>query len=281
MSLNNFIPSIWAGNLLSALDKAHVVVGIANREYEGDIKQAGDSVRINQIGDITVGSYTKNTDISAPQELQDAQTILTIDQQKYFNFQIDDIDKAQTKPKVMQEAMRKSAYALRDVADSYLLGLYSQAGLAVGSAASPIDMTSLNVESTLLQVAETMDLANIPRQGRFGIVPPWVISKIVDAGLATKTQNDLLFSTGMITNVLGFNFYLSNNVSKNSANWDITRCMFGVEKMSLNYAEQIVSVEGYRPEKRFADAVKGLHVYGAKWRADVTLVLYADRTPEP
>lgn len=283
MSLSNFIPSIWAGNLLSALDKAHVAVSVANREYEGDIKQAGDSVRINQIGDITVAGYTKNTDISAPQELADAQTILTIDQQNYFNFQIDDIDKAQTKPKVMSEAMRKSAYALRDTADTYLLGLYSQAGLGVGisgGVVSPVDLTSLNVEDTLLQVGETMDGANIPREGRFGIVPPWVVTKMILAGLTTKTMNDVLWENGKLGKVLGFDVLMSNNVSKNSASWDITRMLFGVRGMSLNYAEQIVSVEGYRPEKRFADAVKGLHVFGAKWRPDATLALYADKTAE-
>lgn len=280
MSLSNFIPSIWAGNLLSALDKAHVAVSIANREYEGDIKQGGDSVRINQIGDISVGSYTKNTNISTAQDLQDAQTILTIDQQKYFNFQVDDIDKAQTKPKVMSEAMRKAAYALRDTADSYLLGLYAQAGLAVGSAASCIDMTSLNVEDSLLQVGETMDSNNVPREGRFGIVPPWVVTKMILAGLTTKTMNDILWENGKLGKVLGFDILMSNNVSKNSTSWDITKLLFGVRGMSLNYAEQILSVEPYRMELRFSDAVKGLHVYGAKWRADATCVLYADKTAE-
>jgi len=283
MSLSNFIPSIWAGNLLSALDKAHVAVSVANREYEGDIKQGGDSVRINQIGDITVGSYTKNTNISTAQDLQDAQTILTIDQQKYFNFQVDDVDKAQTKPKVMSEAMRKAAYALRDTADTYLLGLYSQAGLGVGisgGVVSPVGLTSLNVEDTLLQVGETMDGANIPREGRFGIVPPWVVTKMILAGLTTKTMNDVLWENGKLGKVLGFDILMSNNVSKNSASWDITRNIFGVRGMSLNYAEQILSVEAYRMELRFADAVKGLHVYGAKWRADATCVLYADKTAE-
>jgi len=279
MSLSNFIPSVWAGNLLSALDKAHVAVSVANREYEGDIKQGGDNVRINQIGDITVGSYTKNTNISAAQDLHDAQTILTIDQQKYFNFQVDDIDKAQTKPKVMTEAMRKAAYALRDTADSYLLGLYAQAGLAVGTTGTPIDLTSLNVEDTLLQVGETMDGSNVPREGRFAIVPPWVVTKMILAGLTTKTLNDVLWENGKLGKVLGFETLMSNNVS-NAGSWANTKCMFGVRGMSLNYAEQILSVEAYRMELRFADAVKGLHVYGAKWRADATLLLYADKTAE-
>lgn len=283
MSLSNFIPSIWAGNLLSALDKAHVAVSIANREYEGDIKQAGDSVRINQIGDITVGPYTKNSDIGTPQELADAQTILTIDQQNYFNFQIDDIDKAQTKPKVMSEAMRKSAYGLRDTADTYLLGLYAQAGLGVGisgGVVSPIDVTSLNVEDTIAQVVELMNLGSVPQEGRFAIIPPWFYTKLWLAGLTTKTMNDVLYANGKVDKILNIEFLMSNNVSKNSSSWDISRIFFGVRNLSLNFAEQIVSVEGYRPEKRFADAVKGLHVFGAKWRADATCVLYADKTAE-
>ena len=33
---------------------------------------------------------------------------------------------------------------------------------------------------------------------------------------------------------------------------------------ATTYAEQIIKTEGYRMESRFADGVKGLHVYGAK-----------------
>ena len=33
---------------------------------------------------------------------------------------------------------------------------------------------------------------------------------------------------------------------------------------ATTYAEQIIKTEAYRLEKRFADGVKGLHVYGAK-----------------
>ena len=56
--------------------------------------------------------------------------------------------------------------------------------------------------------------------------------------------------------------------------------MCGIQGQSLWLAEQIVKVEGYRPKKRFADAIKGLHVYGAKWRPDMTICMYADKTAE-
>src|ERR1044071_3169188 len=112
MSLNNFIATIWAARLLMNLNKAHVYAqdGVVNRDYEGDITGGGDTVKINSIGRVTIGSYTKNTNIGDPETLTDAQRSLLIDQQKYFNFQVDDVDKAQAKPSVMDEAMKEAGY---------------------------------------------------------------------------------------------------------------------------------------------------------------------------
>ena len=68
MAVTSFIPKLWSARLLAHLDKAHVVANLVNRDYEGEIKAYGDTVKINQIGAITVSDYTKNTDISDPQE---------------------------------------------------------------------------------------------------------------------------------------------------------------------------------------------------------------------
>ena len=109
MSLDNFIPQIWSARLLENLNKNHVFVGLCNRDYEGEIKGMGDQVKINSIGRVTIGDYQKNTDIEAPEVLNDAQRILLINQGKYFNFQIDDVDKAQQNPKVMNAAMKEAS----------------------------------------------------------------------------------------------------------------------------------------------------------------------------
>ena len=116
---------IWSAQLLTALDKSLVYAGLCNRDYEGEIKAYGDQVKINSLGDVNVGQYTKNTDISAAQTLTDAQRILEINQSWYFNFQVDDVDAAQQKPKVMEEAMKRAAYALADKADQYICLLYT------------------------------------------------------------------------------------------------------------------------------------------------------------
>src|SRR5688572_31340497 len=101
MSLENFIPEVWSARLLVNLYNTLVYGNprLINTDYEGESRNMGDTVRINSIGAVTVGDYTKNTDMAAPQTLSDAQTTLTITQQKYFNFQVDDIDKFQQFPK--------------------------------------------------------------------------------------------------------------------------------------------------------------------------------------
>ena len=98
MSVEKFIPQIWSARLLNHLDKRHVYLNLLNRDYEGEIKNFGDTVKVNQIGDITIKDYEKGTDIESPEDVAGEQQELKIDQAKYFNFSIDDVDNAQTNP---------------------------------------------------------------------------------------------------------------------------------------------------------------------------------------
>lgn len=49
MSVKNFIPQIWSARLLEHLDKAHVYANLVNRDYEGEIRNFGDTVKVNQM----------------------------------------------------------------------------------------------------------------------------------------------------------------------------------------------------------------------------------------
>ena len=131
MAITNFIPTVWSENLYKELDKQYVAVANCNRDYEGDIKNAGSVVKICGVGSITINNYSKNIDMSNPQALSDTVRDLTINQSKYFNFQIDDIDKAQASPKLMDAAMSVAASALADMADKYVYSLHEAAGSTV------------------------------------------------------------------------------------------------------------------------------------------------------
>jgi len=283
MSLDNFIPEIWSARLLSNLNKALVFgqPGVVNRDYEGEITAAGDTVRINNIGRITVRDYTKNTDIVTPDNLTDAQSLLLIDQQKYFNFQVDDIDKVQQKPKVMNEAMGEAAYALADQVDTYIAGLYTDADAAnlSGSAGSPkTDLaTAGKAYEYLVDLSVLLDQSNVPNTGRWCVIPPWFEGWLLKdnrfVSFGTVANVDIL-RNGMIGRAAGFDILKSNNVSNNATTW---RIMAG-SPISISMADQITETEAYRPEKRFGDAVKGLHVWGSKViRTAALAVLYANK----
>lgn len=281
MSVTNFIPTVWSANIQQAMRKAQVATqpGIVNRDFEGQIRQLGDTVKVGMIGDVTIKAFTKNTDIDAPETLNDAATMLTIDQGKYFNFQVDDVDAAQIQAPLRAEATSRAAYNLKDVEDQYVLALYAQATGAVGSSGSPkADLaTAGKAYEHLVSLATRLDEQNVPTDGRWAIVPPWYYAKLLLDDRFVKSGTDSAAATlanGMVGEAAGLRILRSNNVSRSSATGDY-RIMAG-HAMGISFAEQILKVEAYRPERRFADAVKGLLLYGAKvMRPDALATLYA------
>jgi hypothetical protein len=268
MALNNFIPTVWSARLLANLHKALVYgqAGVVNRDFEGEIANVGDSVRINAIGPVSVGSYTKNTDMSAPETLTDAQTSLLIDQSKYFNFQVDDVDRVQQKPKVMDEAMREAAYALADTLDGTIAGLHGDAasGNLVGSTGVPKTISlATDAYEYLVDLGVALDQSNVPSQQRWVAVPPWFHGLLLKddrfVGVGSL-RSDQILANGQIGEAAGFRVLKSNNVKYSGSDFKVMAGYPG----AITLAEQISKVEAYRPQLRFADAVKGLHLYGVK-----------------
>lgn len=273
MAVTTFIPELWSARLLYALEKAHVATNLVNRNYEGEISNHGDTVHINTIGAITVKSYTKNTDIDAPETLTTTDQTLVIDQAKYFNFQVDDVDKVQAAGELVDTAMGRAAYALADVSDAYLLGVIAAgaaAGNTIGSAAAPVALTASTVYENIVKLKTKLDKANVPNTGRTIVVPPDVHSLLLlDDRFAksTATAGQEALINGLVGRIAGFDVYMSNNVKTGTGTDTGKTPYFEITAQitdATTYAEQIIKTEAYRMESRFADAVKGLHVYGAK-----------------
>lgn len=273
MAVTTFIPELWNARLLYALEKAHVATNLVNRNYEGEIRNHGDTVHINTIGAITVKSYTKNTNIDAPETLTTTDQNLVIDQAKYFNFQVDDVDKVQAAGELVDTAMGRAAYALADVSDAYLLGVIAagaDAGNTIGSASAPVALTASNVYENIVKLKTKLDKANVPNTGRTIVVPPDVHSLLLlddrFAKSSSTSGQDALIN-GLVGRIAGFDVYMSNNVKTGTGTDTGHTPYFEITAQitdATTYAEQVIKTEAYRMESRFADAVKGLHVYGAK-----------------
>lgn len=263
MAITNFIPTVWSENLYTALDKKYVGVANCNRAFEGDIREAGSVVKILGVGSVTVSDYTKNTDLSSPEALSDSVRELTIDQAKCFNFQIDDVDRAQAMPKLMSEAMKVAGDALACAADSYVYSLYSGAGSTVAQAS----VTSDNVLDALISARTKLLKAGVTDPGDIVIeVTPEVAELILKAKIATATDNGEALENGCIGTVGGCKIYVSGNIAtvNDTTNKKVYHKCMARTRRAIAFAEQLSEIEAYRPEKRFADAVKGLHLYGAK-----------------
>ncbi len=259
MALTNFIPTVWSESLYSELDKKYIAVRNCNRDFEGDIRAKGNTVKICGVGDISVFDYTRNTDMSSPETLSDSVRTLTIDQAKGFNFQIDDVDQAQQTPKVMQEAMRKAASALANAADNYVFSLYESAD--ENNVIENSSATKENIIDTIISARTKLFANNVYDADDIVIeVTPEVAELILKAKISLSTDNGEALDTGCIGSVCGTKIYVSNNVKKVDGHH---KCLART-KRAIAFAQQLSEIDAYRPEKRFADAVKGLHLYGAK-----------------
>lgn len=285
MTINNFIPQIWAARLLANLNEAHVFAGLTNRDYEGDIRNVGDTVKINSLGRVTIGSYTKNSNMDAAETLTDAQTTLVIDKADYFNFQIDDIDRVQQKPKVMDEAMREAAYGLAREVDTELAKIHTltPADNKVGADGNKAKLGLVLTAGSalydyLVDLKVKLDENNCPDDGRrWVVVPAWAHGALLkDSRFINATEmGNTIRSNGLIGRAAGFNVHMSNNVTDDEQSTPTYRIIAG-HPMAVSFAGQINDVESYRPELRFADAVKGLHVWGYKVvRPQLLATLYA------
>ena len=268
MSLT-FIPTVWAARLLTALDKALVYgqANVSSRGYEGEIREAGGTVKIASIGDVQIGDYVKNEDIDDPEILTDSEQSLLIDQAKYFNFYVDSVDRAQQNVDVLDEAMRRSAWSLREAADTYLAGIMAAAvtaGNTLGTTTTPELPTKDDAYEYLVDLGVLLDEANAPIDGRFVVLPAWFHGLLLKDERFVKAgtvRSDSALSNGEVGEAAGFRILKSNNVPNTTG--EKYKIIAG-HSIATAYVEQIADVQTYKPEKRFGDAVKGLHLYGAK-----------------
>ena len=274
----SFIPEIWSAQVLVSLKKAqrYAQAGVVNRNYEGEIRNGGDTVRVRSISRPTISTYTKGGTLTYEQ-LTDAQRALTVDQQKSFSFVVDDIDKAQNGG-AMQEAADEAAYGLRDLADQMVAALYT--GAQTANQIGTVSVTTGDIAYTQLLALKTkLDEANVPDEGRWAIVPSWYEGLLLNNDKFVRVDasgTDEGLRNGRIGRAAGFTVLMSNNAPLVTG--DDYAVMAGVPG-AISYAEQIVEMEALRLQTTFGTGVRGLHVYGAKlMRPDAIATLIASKT---
>jgi len=257
---------IWAAQLLQSFLKQNKFssTSVCNRQYQGDVAGA-KSVQITSISRPTVAAYTEGVTTITFEALTDAQRTLAIDQCKYFAFQIGDIANAQSANggALMNEAAREAGAGLAEDADEYvrtIIGTDTAAGNIVGSTAIT---TSALAVARLVAHAAMLDVTETPKEGRYTIVPSWFNSLLL---LDTNYMAyDAVTSGGRLENgVMGRFLGFDIMVAQYAVTGGNDHRVYSGHPSAVTFANQIDKVEALRPESAFSDALKGLHVYGAK-----------------
>ncbi|QIG66842.1 major capsid protein [Rhizobium phage RHph_TM3_14A] len=292
-----FIPEIWSGKLIEKFYAATVLAAISNTDYEGEIKNHGDTVHIRTKPTITIKDYRADglLELERPKgNLVD----LLIDKGKYFNTILDDVMEVQSDLNNMSMWSDDASEQMKIVVDTEVLtGLLNQAaavnrGATAGKVSGDINLGvtgtplavvpdnagvgEVDVIDVILRLGQTLDEQNIPEQGRWIIIPTWLSTYIKKSELRQAYLSGdavSMLRNGRIGMVDRFTVYVSNLLPQGVAAGLAAgeSAVYAGHAHGLTFASQINNVESMRSEMTFGTILRGLQVYGWKVIDNVAL----------
>lgn len=273
----NFIPEIWSGKLIENFYDATVLAAISNTDYEGEIRQYGDTVNIRTTPELTVRTYEKGMTLQV--ENPDKPKLqLVIDKGEYFAAVEDDVDKVQADINLMDTWSKDASERMKIKIDQRVLtdmlpGIAAankgatagriSANINLGTTAAPLAITKTNVLDFLVDLGTVLDEANAPEGDRFVVIPAKMAgmikkSDLKDAALAGDGVS--ILRNGRLGMIDRFTVYMSHNLNVASGKFSVV----AGHKMGLTFASQMTNMETIRSEHTFGNIIRGLQVYGYK-----------------
>ena len=263
-----FIPEIWSTKLQELLYNSGTMMQCVNKKYEGEIKDAGDTVKIRSRSGVNVSTYTGSA-ITYAKGTPTVQELL-IDQQKFWAIQVGDIAQAQSDVAIMNEYIEEAKIQIDLVKDTFLLGKHSDvpAGNIIGTEATPQAITPSTVYGLFVKLAKVLKRANAIAKGKkvpFVVVNPEVEAVLLQAPEFIHPTNagDTILREGSIGKIAGLDVLVSTNLTVTTGSPNRIYVLAGTED-AITFASQVVKVEKLRDKDTFSDLVRGLYVYGAK-----------------
>lgn len=256
MSYNNFKATVWSKYIQLELERKCILADWCNKKFEGEAKH-NETVKILGVGDPTIGDYT-GASIGTPETIDDSSVFMKIDQAKYFNFMIDDIDKAQARPGLMEAILTNTTRKMASVRDKFVAEKAVDAGLKSESLKISTPTEAKNaIDDGILKLRENDVEVNMEVVIE---IPYFIYLLFKDKLVELKTNNDELIKKGIVGMYDNCFVRTSNNLYNDETD---THCMIRT-KDAIAFAGGIDKTEPYRPQDLFSDAMKGLNTFGGK-----------------
>jgi len=273
----NFIPEIWSGKLIENFYDATVLAAISNTDYEGEIRQYGDTVNIRTTPELTIRTYQKGMTLQV--ENPDKPKLqLVIDKGEYFAAVEDDVDKVQSDINLMDTWSKDASERMKIKIDQRVLtdmlpGIAAtnkgatagriSANINLGTTAAPVAVTKTNVLDFIVDIGTVLDEANCPEGDRFIVIPAKMAGMIKKSDLkdASLTGDSVsILRNGRLGMIDRFTVYMSHNLNNASGKFSV----IAGHKMGFTFASQMTEMETIRSESTFGNIIRGLQVYGYK-----------------
>ena len=306
-----FIPTLWSGKLLAKFYQNTMLSEVTNTDYEGELKNQGDTVRIRLAPSISISDYTVGQSLSyevPTPSFQDMQ----VNKGKYFGVQVNDVLAYQSDMSLMNMFTEDAAKQLKIAIENEVFfnsfvtegpaaanegataGAIS-AAYNLGTDTAPIDQaTPENVLKAILRMSTALDEQNVPEDGRYLIITPFDRHLLMQSSIAQayfSGDNSSTVRTGKIGMLDRFSVYVSNLLPKGAAAKALVaglsaasggasltdakarRTMVAGTKAAVSFAMTINKTEPLRNQTDFGDIVRGLAVYGRKVTKPEALVV--------
>ena len=260
-TVTNFQQTIWSKSILRSLDKITSLRNHCNFQYEKDSHNAKE-VKILSVNRPTIRTYVPGTALVRESAADSSQTLM-LNQYRYFNFEVEDIVKAQSVPGLMEALTDEAGKGLALEGDKYVAEVVKTAadGGSIATSASDIALTASNAMASVEDGFATLYGKDCKVSDTFYLeLAPKVFTTYRQSLTELSTNNPEILKKGAVGKINNAFVCIENCLPESStAHYNILR----TEK-AVAFAEQIDKVEKYRPEDAFTDAVKGLYVFGAK-----------------
>lgn len=304
LSAAGFIPEIWSGKLIEKFYSATVLAAISNTDYEGEIKGAGDKVKIRTKPTVTIKDYKADGALELERP-QGSVIDLLIDKGKYFNTILDDVMEVQSDLNNLSLWSDDASEQMKIKIDTdVLLDILGDANAAnkgtaagaisaninLGATGSPLSVVGrdasggdIEIIDVILRIGQALDEQNIPESGRWIVLPTWAATMIKQSELRQaylSGDSVSMLRNGRLGMVDRFTLYISNLLPKGVAGGLASGeyVIYGGHSHALTFASQVSKVETMKSEQTFGTILRGLQVFG--WKVvDGTALVQSIVTP--
>lgn len=262
MSYKNYVPRVWAKAIQHDLEKAMVFAEDCNRQYEGDVKNLGDTVKILGVGKPTITTQVGGDIVlTGAEKVESTSVSMPIEHVAYFDYKVGDIDKLQATGGVMEALSKEATMGISDEMDK-LISSMSRDKLAVKFATQATQLTKDNILTVIDSALVKLYDNNVrPTDNIVMTVAPWFYMILKQAYTALDTDNSKMLENGRVGMYGNVKVKMTNNITKDTNGNDLVQIK---TDKAIAFANPKIHTEPYRPEKGFEDAVKGFTLYDAK-----------------